>query len=54
MKISKNILTHSQAPLVDSNASMKGKQRKNKGLGTRSLARNTLGVKGCVGAPRWD
>jgi hypothetical protein len=50
----KNILTHSQAPLVDSNANMKGKQQKNKELGTHSLARNTLGVKGRVGALGWD
>ncbi len=32
----------------------KVKQRKNKELGTHSLAHNTLGVEGCVGALGWD
>jgi hypothetical protein len=39
--------------LIDSNVSLKWKQRKNKELGTRSLA-STLGVEGCARALRWD
>jgi len=30
------------------------KTTKEQGIGARPLACSTLGVKGCVGAPRWD
>jgi len=38
---------------MDSNVSPKVKPTKGKGIGTRFVTRNTLRVKGCVGAPRW-
>jgi hypothetical protein len=47
-------MTRSQAPLVDSNVSLKGKRRKSKELGACSLARNTLGTKGRAGVSEWD
>jgi hypothetical protein len=40
--------------LIDSNMSLKWKQRKSKELGTNSLAHNTLRVEGRVGAPGWN
>jgi hypothetical protein len=40
--------------LMDSIVSPKVKTTKGEGVGARSLARNTLGVKGRVGALRWD
>ncbi len=40
--------------LMDSVASPRKKTTKGKGVGARSLARNTSGVEGCVGAPGWD
>jgi len=38
---------------MDSTLSLKVKTMKREQVGVRSLARNTLGVEGCVGAPRW-
>jgi hypothetical protein len=49
--------THNDAPpssLMDSTMNPKVKIVEGEGVGVRSLARNTLGVKGCAGAPRWD
>ncbi len=40
--------------LMDSIVSPKVKTTKGEGVGARSLARNTLRVKGRVGALRWD
>ncbi len=40
--------------LMDLIASPKLKTTEGKGVGVRSLAYSTLGVEGCVGAPRWD
>jgi hypothetical protein len=40
--------------LMDSIVSPKVKTTKGEGVGARSLARNTLGVEGRVGASRWD
>jgi len=40
--------------LMDSIASPKVKTTKIEGIGVRSLARNTLGVKGCTRTPGWD
>jgi hypothetical protein len=40
--------------LMDSNMNPKVKTMEGEGVGARSLARNTLGVKGRVGAPGWD
>jgi hypothetical protein len=40
--------------LMDSTASPKVKTTKVEGIGAHSLARSTLGVKGCTGAPGWD
>jgi hypothetical protein len=40
--------------LIDSNASLKWKQRKNKELGHASWFVALMGVKGCAGAPGWD
>jgi hypothetical protein len=40
--------------LMDSNVSLKWKQRKSKDLEECSLVRSTLGVKGRAGAPKWD
>jgi len=39
---------------MDSNMNPKVKIMEGEGVGARSLARNTLGVKGRVGAPGWD
>jgi hypothetical protein len=47
---------HHDAPpnsLMDSIVSPKVKTKKRKVVGVCSLAYNTLGLKGCVGAPRW-
>jgi len=35
------------------NCESKGEATKRKGVGVRSLARNTLGVEGHVGVPGW-
>jgi hypothetical protein len=40
--------------LIDSNVNMKLKQRKNKKLGARSLARNTSRVEGRARASKWE
>ncbi len=40
--------------LRDPNASSRMKQRKKKGVGTRSLARNIFGVGGCVRTLGWN
>jgi hypothetical protein len=40
--------------LMDSTTSPKVKTTKGKKVGACSLARNTLGVEGCAGVPRWD
>jgi len=40
--------------LMDSTINPKVKIMEGIGVGTHSLACNTLGVRGCVGAPRWD
>jgi hypothetical protein len=42
-----------RSSLVDSNVNLRWKQRKNKELATRSLARSTLGVEGRAGVPGW-
>jgi hypothetical protein len=34
--------------------SLKVKTTEGEGVGTSSLAHNTLGVEGCVGALKWD
>jgi hypothetical protein len=39
--------------LIDSNVSLRWKQRKSKELGYIPLAHNTLGVEGCAGALGW-
>jgi hypothetical protein len=39
--------------LMDSISNPKVMTRKGEGVGARSLVHNTLGVEGCVGAPRW-
>jgi len=39
---------------MDSATNPKVKTTEGKGVRARSLARNTSGVKGCAGAPRWD
>jgi hypothetical protein len=40
--------------LMDSITNPKVKTAEGKGVGAHSLARSTLGVEGCAGAPRWD
>jgi hypothetical protein len=40
--------------LMDSTTSPKVKTMEGKGVGTRSLVCNTLGVEGCAGVPGWD
>jgi len=40
--------------VIDSNVSLRWKQRKSKELGTRSLTCNTLGVEGHAGTLGWD
>ncbi len=40
--------------LIDSNVNLRRKQWNSKGLGARSLARNTLGVEGRVGVSGWE
>ncbi len=40
--------------LMNSTTNPNMKTIERKGVGAHSLARNTLGVKGCVGAPGWD
>jgi hypothetical protein len=40
--------------LMDSNVSLRVKITEGEGVGVRSLARNTLGVKGHAGVSRWD
>jgi len=40
--------------LMDSTTSPKVKTMEGKGVGARSLARNTSGVEGCAGASGWD
>jgi len=40
--------------LMDSTMSPKVKTIKGEGVGAHSLSRNTLGVEGRAGAPRWD
>jgi hypothetical protein len=40
--------------LMDSTVSPKVKIAEGKGIGVRSLVRNTLGVEGRARAPRWD
>jgi len=40
--------------LVDSAASPKEKITEGKRIRACSLVRNTSGVEGCAGAPRWD
>jgi len=39
---------------MDSIVSLKVKIDEGEGVGACSLARNTLGVKGCAGASGWD
>jgi len=39
---------------MDSTTSPKVKTMEGKGVGTRSLVCNTLGVEGCAGVPGWD
>jgi hypothetical protein len=51
------LFVHSNEPLsslMDSTASPKVKTTEREGVRARSLVRNASGVKGCVGAPRWD
>jgi hypothetical protein len=40
--------------LMDSIVAPKVKTLEGEKVGSRSLARNILGVEGCAGAPRWD
>jgi hypothetical protein len=46
------VMWHVPNSLIDSNVSLKWKQWKSKE--SESLAHNTLGVEGRVGAPGWD
>jgi hypothetical protein len=48
-----NVLDAPPNSLMDSTANPKVKTLEGKGVGARSLARNTLGVKGRAKAPRW-
>jgi hypothetical protein len=52
--LAKNMYDAPPSPLMNSNVSLKVKIAKGKGIGVRSLARNTSGVEGLVGARGWD
>jgi len=50
-------IAYANAPsssLMDSTTSPKKKTTEGEGVGVCSLAHNTLGVEGRVGAPKWD
>jgi hypothetical protein len=50
----KKMINTPPSSLMNSTASPKVKTMKGKKVGAPSLVHNTLGVKGCVRAPKWD
>jgi hypothetical protein len=54
LKSTSMLLDAPPSSLMDSIMSPKVKIMEGKGVGTHSLARDTLGVEGHVGVPGWD